>query len=435
MSSVKNIMLRSRFTRVCYQKIYFFKLKIRNYIRKYKMLDRTYVLLTAFLHNKELKSFELCSAIDCCEEKQWDYRLIEEAKPRKICKPQYFENNKESIEVYWSPEIYMAEFYDVFVIREIGAVFTETKCIFDELINDEEDRYDARFSGLKYKEGDKVEVVLSKKIRNVKEAIFLTGFAPYNYYHLTVEILSRLSYADSVEKYRTLPILVDEIVLKIPQFEQLLRRINIYCHPIIAMDDTVVKVKRLIYPSKNTWMPISLKKSDMVKNSDYMIAETALYNIREKVKDLLPTEQGLKHNKKIFVSRRDAKNIRLENEREIRILFEQNGYEVIFAEDMTYEEQVICFSKAKCVVCATGAVLTNIIYCIPGTIIGCIMPEEYHFYLYSTIGYLMNLRNIYLNAEVTERTAYFSSNMFTLNPQYCQRYIIEIERLLEKEEV
>ena len=423
------LVLTNRLRYKWYQRLNFFKTKLRNQIYRIRILDKGYVLCTALLKSQTLRKYRLISARECCEKNNWSYVVIERAVTRKVCKPCYFEKCEETIEKFISPDIYIAEFHNVFVVGGVGAIFTQTECIYDALARDKEERYDVRFSALKYRMGNYVEVMHSRKSKEIKEAIFLVGFASYNYYHITVEILSRLKYVDSLEKYRYLPILIDEVVMEMPQIKQLLSRINTFNHPVILVGDMGIKVERLIYPSMNTWMPINVKHAEMAKNSDYQIAETAVYNIRECAKEIFSPSNHLK----LFISRKNLKNVRLENEEEIRGIFERNGYEVIFPENMTYEEQVAYFSEAKIVVCATGAVLTNIIYCMPNTIIGCIIPEEYHFYLYSTIGKLLNLRNIYLDAEVTERAAYFSANKYIVNKEYCLRYIKKVEAILSEE--
>ena len=86
------------------------------------------------------------------------------------------------------------------------------------------------------------------------------------------------------------------------------------------------------------------------------------------------------------------------------------------------KEQVKLFSEASCVVSATGAALTNIIYCNEGTIIGCIIPQKYHFYLYSTLASLVKCKSIFLDAKIVSKTNYSSTDTFFVDEEKCLRY-------------
>ncbi|WP_022756268.1 hypothetical protein [Butyrivibrio fibrisolvens] len=37
----------------------------------------------------------------------------------------------------------------------------------------------------------------------------------------------------------------------------------------------------------------------------------------------------------------------------------------------------------------SGAALTNVVYCNPGTVFGCIIPRKYEFCIYSSIAYMV----------------------------------------------
>ena len=97
---------------------------------------------------------------------------------------------------------------------------------------------------------------------------------------------------------------------------------------------------------------------------------------------------------------------------------------------MTFREQIECFGQAKCVVAATGAALTNIIFCQPETLIGCIIPAQDKFCMYSTIGYILGLKSLFLDAEIVELTPYPASDTFVLNIDYVKKYINYIQNII-----
>lgn len=354
-----------------------------------------------------------------CRKTKEKYIVLEEAQKRPVCLPAFFEMEDEKIEEYLSPEIYLADLSNITVTGGSSILLSNRECLYDPFIMDTDHRLDIKFSNVLGEVGDKIIVELKTIKRVIPEAIFLMGFASYNYYHFTIEIMSRLRYVDSYEEYQHLPILVDKVMTQIPQFMELLDRFNINKHPIIVIgSDETLLVKKLIYPSANTWMPINVKERELIRTQDFLMARSGLENIRSYIPEI-----PVLASRKIFISRRNLTTTRLGNEGIISKLFEKNGFEIVYTEGMTYEQQVTLFRGAVCVAAASGAALTNMVYCQPGTKIICIIPKEYRFFMYSTMAYLLGLCPVFLDAKVTERTAYTASDVFELDQEYCERFL------------
>lgn len=393
------------------------------FLRKNNYFDLFVICMVVFVKtNNRIYFYEINDVKEYCTKLKCKYKVVEESKKRSICIPMFFELQEEKIEEYLSPQIYIAEIDEAEIIGANSFILSHNKCLYDPIRHDKEKRYDVRFSSLKKMMNNLVIIEAQKDNRRIEEAIFMLGFASYNYYHLTIEILSRLAYIDQFEEYRSLPIIVDKIVMKIPQYKQVLERINKYQHPVIEIsEDEIYTIHRLIYPSANVWMPINVKSRELIQTNDFMIAPSALHNIRNG----MLMSNDVKPYKNIFISRKNTKAIRLQNEIQVRELFEKKGFEIIYTEGMSLEEQIKCFQEAKCIVATSGAALTNIVYCQPGTVIACIIPEEYKFYMYSTIAYLLGLKPVFLNARVTMRTLYTASDIFEIELKYCLRFIEE----------
>ena len=375
--------------------------------------------------NKVINIFRLATVEQYCRETGMKYEIVESKTKRAVYKPEFFEMVESSIELYESPEIYVAEVKNVTIIGATGILLVNDKCLFDSIVMDTEQRYAVHFAAVRKRIKEYVVIETEKEQGKIEKGIFLLGFASYNYYHLTIEILSRLNYIDQMKEYHEWPILVDNIILKIPQYKKLLERVNIYNHPIISIKENEMKmVENLVFPSMNTWMPINLKKPDLIRTSDFLVSKSALDNIRNVILDKIEKKQ----TRKIFISRKNIKATRLKNEENIKQLFIANGFEVVYTEEMTLEEQVNCFQEAKCIVGTSGAALTNMVYCQPQTIVACIIPEEYKFYMYSSIAYLLQLQPRFLDARVTERTAYNATDVFEVDYDYISRFIETINR-------
>lgn len=380
-------------------------------------------LAQVYSRNKEATSVnKIYSMKEFCNEFHQDYKVIEVPHKVQVCCPQYYGVMEEKIENFETKEIYISTLHNAVVSGASSVIACEGQYIYDPLAFDSDKRLDIKFASFIASINGEYFFEKTEPEKSVEKAIFLMGFASYNYYHLTIEIFSRLQYIDERKEYDGIPILVDEVVSRIPQYRELLCKINTNNREIIFVEQSEsVSVGELIYPAYNTWMPINVKNRDQIRMSDFVMSESGLQNLRNAVQ--------LKNSvcdRKIFVSREKVASSRLENEKQIRDLFASNGFEIVHTENMTFDEQVECFNSAKCVVAASGAALTNLVYCQPGTIVCCIIPEEYKFYAYSTIAYMLKLQPVFLDAEVTERTPYPAMDLFHADIDMCEKFIKNI---------
>lgn len=354
-----------------------------------------------------------------CEAHNEKYIVIERRQERPVCMPEFFELTDELVVTYKSPEIYIAQIHSAEICGASSIIIAEKECLYDPFLEDTDGRLDVKFSNAIGNIKEKIIVERAPIERKISSGIFLMGFASYNYYHLTVEIMSRLRYVEQFDEYLKLPLIVDQVMLDVPQYKEMLDKFNIHKHPVVFVKPgEVIEVENLIYPSYNTWMPINVKEREMIRASDFLIAKSALENIRSYVN--MESEKNLKQ---IFISRENLTATRLKNEAEIVTLFEKYGFDIVHTEKLSYLEQVELFHKAKRVVATSGAALTNIIYCQPGTEVICIIPEEDKFYMYSTIAYLLELKPIFLNAKIIEKSIYPAADIFEISKEYCERFL------------
>ncbi|MBD1397637.1 glycosyltransferase family 61 protein [Pontibacter sp. JH31] len=69
-----------------------------------------------------------------------------------------------------------------------------------------------------------------------------------------------------------------------------------------------------------------------------------------------------KHKKRIFISRANARTRRVLNEQALLPLLDRYGFEVVRAEELTYQQQVQLFYDAEAVIAPHGAGLTNLLF-------------------------------------------------------------------------
>lgn len=408
------------------KKLYVFLLKVYQvmykFIRERKKLYYLMLRMKTFVNNRyKFNSYQISSVKEFCSKNNLRYLIVEKEQLREVCIPHYYGNQEtEEIKKAISREIYVAELINAKIVGANSFIIADDYCLYDMAIADKDKRYDLRFESLKIidKNCAFIEYIGTNQV--FEEAIFIIGFAPDNYYHVSVEILSRLQYIDYYEEYRSIPLLIDEIVLKVPQYRDLLEKINKYNHPIIPIErEHMYKVKRLIYPSYNTWMPINVKDRSNIRVEDFLVANSGVEYIRNNILE----ETKLEGYRKIYISRKNINNKRLFNNTEVAEMFAKYGFEIIFPENLSFEEQVEIFSQAKYIAGSTGAALTNILYCPSNATIITIIPKEYNFHLYSTISKIINLQSIYLDAKIIKKGKNISGDQFELDLNYCNDFL------------
>lgn len=391
-------------------------------IRAEGIFDLLYHFADAFLHRKDIFWLTINSIKQYCGENNESYTEVEVGCNRLVYEPSYFEQSDEKEYYFMSPAIYVAILHDATVLSATGVVLTEKKLLCDTIKRDKEHRIKWPWGAVRRVEGDKVLLVIHKDIMEVERAINLCGFASNNYYHFTMEILSRLKYVSQLPDTGDIPVLIDEGVKMYPQLEEILKTIVGEREIIYVPNEIRVKVHLLVQPSMNSWGSLNVESWDLFRMADNLMAVSGITNIRSCVEHYL-SEQT---TRKIFISRKNYSTTRLMNEAAIIPLFKAEGFEIVYPETLSYIEQIRLFSSAKCVVGVTGAAMTNILYCQPGAVIGCIIPKEYGFCVYSTMAELVGCQTLFLSPEIVSRSECIVADGYLVDMDQCRRYIAKL---------
>ncbi len=354
-----------------------------------------------------------------------DYQIVEAACERPVYLAPCFEKKEGEVSYFQSPEIYVATLKNISVIGGCGALFTKDCCILDILAEDMEGRADYVTAPTCFYYRNKLFVKYAQKNIVIQKGIFLCGVAPFNYYHFVVEMMSRLAYAEKLIADKKIPLLIDEAAFQYLQMSELLERLNTFHRPVVKIKSTVLyRVKELIYPSMNTWFPVNVQIGLKNIPADFMIAKTALTNLRD---TLLQSASITTDEQKIYISRKKKDLSRLLNEEGIEKLFIKYGFEIIYPEELSLSEQIRAFAGASAVAGVSGAAFTNIIFCRPQTEVICIIPMEYEFYLYSTMAYLLEERFVFLDAGIANRGENPALSQYELEEAYCERMLKKLK--------
>ena len=119
----------------------------------------------------------------------------------------------------------------------------------------------------------------------------------------------------------------------------------------------------VVIPKNETWRFAHLIVPSMSNHEDGILTPHMPPWIRS-FSNLI-VDEGIIPRRKIFVSRRDAKNRNITNQEEL--LMALKGWETIILEDLPIKQQVKIFAEASHVVAPHGAGLTNLLWCRPKT--------------------------------------------------------------------
>lgn len=350
---------------------------------------------------------------------------VEETKQRVVYEPPYYPDDEGTEHSFISNEIYYADLSNVTVHGGTGLVIAGRNVLTDICENDTENR--VKYTCFTIKKGSKRAFYLeiNDNLEEIDVAVNLCGLASWNYYHLTFEILSRYEYIRTIIEKENIVVLLDEWAKKYSQYEDLIKCVLRNADIKYVPTNTRIYCKKLIYPSMNTWMPINVRKKDQFRISDNLIAESAIENIRNATEHLRSEQSDLK----IFISRKNATYSRIKNEEEVAELFKEAGYRIVCTEDLSFKEQIELFSSASCIVGASGAALTNLVYCNPETVFGCIIPKEYGFCIYSSIAHMVGCKVLFLDTKISGTGQSIAAEQWLVDLNECKGYIKELQEM------
>lgn len=212
--------------------------------------------------------------------------------------------------------------------------------------------------------------------RHIEKALCLTGRFPDNWWHYTYELLSRIPLFDMNSQYHKWPILIDDAAVKDESSFKLLKRLNVRNHPLITVKrNEQVHVKRLAYASNTVTeiigdYAVQFDRNIPLKQTYLFINRSSIAYIRKCV-----LKSGSSHpSRKIFVAR--ARKGRLLNEKEIADFFQGIGFEVLYSDRLSFEEEVEAFSNASVIVSTMGGAMANLTYVSSGSRVVCIFPHK-----------------------------------------------------------
>lgn len=364
------------------------------------------------------------SCKEYCNTFNLKYSIIQEDDYQKNYIPDYIDDSKVDNYIYVKcPEVYIAELSNVNLVGGCSIIFDKNDiCIYDLPLLDDENRFELAFHHVSFVNKNITLVNYEESNEVIEEGIMLISNASFNYFHFNLELLSKLCLINEIEKYNNVPILVDERCLNIQSFNDELEMLNPHGRKIIPLKEGYCyNVQKLIYASELLIEPIDLKRDALLRYEDYIMNDLAV--------NLLHNNLSIDGNisKKLFISRKNCFGNRLLNENKVQQIFQEYGYEIIYPEIMSFQDQLKTFSEAKFIAGTSGAGFTNILFANKNAKIICIAPKEVKLSCYSNIAGVLGQQCDYLDAKFhyNPYVLYYQSS-FEIDEEYLRKFLENI---------
>ena len=321
------------------------------------------------------------------------------------------------------PRPYISLLEDAIIFGGASFVLSKEEIFLDdELVDFSSAEFGKKSSFVKLLPENSVMFENGKEPRlHIKEGILLSCGHDTNYFHWLIECLPKLLLIDDLNLYNDTPLIIPKGLHK--NLLAALNRININNRQLIEIEpNSPCLVEQLIFPSALSRI-VDRYEGSPIFNVDIVLSHKWLTRVSECLKSTVNYDKS--PWRKIFLTRR--KGLRaVGNLKELELMLLRQGFDIIELEGVSLEYQLELFSEASIIVAPTGAALTNMLFCQPGTKVIILMSnhETTNFYFWSNLGAVNNL----------DLTTIAGQRLFKLTDYWSVHddYIIDSKLLLEE---
>lgn len=288
------------------------------------------------------------------------------------------------------PRIYVSIIDHAIITGGSNLVITQSgRLLSDEMVDFPSKDFGIKSPYINYRQDARVILAYKTKPNiQIKEGILLSCDHDNNYFHWLVECLPKLAFIDALQQFKDAPLLIPSELHE--NLLEALRRVNINEHPVIRLESGIAyHVERLIFPSALSRV-LDRYKGLPVFDADIVLSHRWVSMVAGFLKNNKQPEK--KPWRKLYLTRRKGLRV-LGNWEEIEALVSVHGFEIIDLDGASLDFQIELFSQASVVVAPTGAALTNMLLCQPGTKVIIFMSnhEATNYYFWSNLSAVTNL--------------------------------------------
>lgn len=305
-----------------------------------------------------------------------DSAIAETAEPAvfPVCDQGYLETSQDRYEF---PEIYVATINNAMVYGGSNLVLADGEVICHDLYDVERDYTSEELHGriLIDPSHERIRWLLHDEApeRIAMAAAFVDACAG-NYAHWMTEVLTRIALFCAEERFRGVPIVVNDGLHK-NIMESLFLVAGSEREIITLSVGSALAIDKLYLTSVAGYVPFDRRTSKLDGHSHGMFSPRAFESIRNKVNIFVGSGEEQGWPEKIFL-RRDSGTRKITNGAELERLMVSRGYEIVEPEKLSFSQQVSLLKNAKAIVAPTGAAICNAIFCNPGTRVAVLMAKH-----------------------------------------------------------
>jgi hypothetical protein len=364
-------------------------------------------------HSSTLTTTRIKSVGEICSEMNWPYEEVIPSSAMTVYHPRFLSDRATvATETVVHPPIYRAELNNVVVHGGSWLILSGATGAYEPMQAPADDgrRFMHRDSTTLFSSGAYVLNRRARPERHVSAGIWMLCLAAHY-------VCSRaLAYGDFGAFPPGTSILVDEAAIAIPQMAEILDLLNSKGLNVETIGSgEAVQVDRLFVAAPCAWSPNKLRKGKEPGLSDYIIHPQAVSALRRMAAPhLTPLHPG----RRIFLSRRGARDPRLGNEAELATMAQAEfGFDLMDPARMTFAEQVRAFSEAEVIVGASGATMANLAFCSEGSKAYCLMSKRVEYSSWQSIAAATGCDVRHVLGQLMSLSSGHKRKLFTVDPE------------------
>nr|WP_116370137.1 glycosyltransferase family 61 protein [Cupriavidus taiwanensis] len=213
-----------------------------------------------------------------------------------------------------------------------------------------------------------------------------------NYFHFVAETLPRMLLVEEAKIPQSVPFLFEAGLYA--NLMTLIDIANISRRPVHFLESsTVYSVRDLYLPSDVSSVPDAYFGGAISRKS--VLDVERIRRITRRCQESFPVEGELpRSGRRIFVGRSGKLRVLL-NQKELEAKMVKMGFEILRVDDLNLEAQIRIFRQAEIIIAPTGAQITNIVWCRPGTELIVLASDfpGHQLYLWELLGKVARARN------------------------------------------
>ncbi|MCE2571537.1 glycosyltransferase family 61 protein [Motilimonas eburnea] len=268
--------------------------------------------------------------------------------------------------------------------------------------------------------GNKNSLVRRGYSEALSKGILISGGNEKNYYHWLIEVLTQLQYVEQLpKKYQSYPILISSAYKNMSAVEKF---VNAMCgRKLILMGEgKQYQIEQLLVMSQPNNIVVNAKyhRRKWLPRDCFYREESILY-LRKSGFKLVEEIEKTVTPKRIFLARKPV--LRQYNQKDVFSFLCKYGFEEVYMEDLTIEQQISYIANAEYIVGPTGAAWTNVIFAKKGTKALCWMAKEIgDFPCYSQLAKIVGVELNYI---------FYDGMTQDSRRLYYQHYTIELSKI------